>query len=302
MRKTILVVGGTGQIGIELSRLAWPAEFQVYLPARDELDISDVKSVDTYFASTSPICVINVAAYTAVDKAEEETGVAFLVNSQGPALLAQAARRAGAAILHVSTDYVFNGSSDTSYRENDRTDPLSAYGASKLAGELAVRASNARHIILRTAWVLSAHRTNFLKTMLRLASSTAELKVVADQIGSPTSAADIAVTLQVIALKAIKNADEQWGVYNFVNSGQASWYELAEYIFDWQAAHGFSRPKVIPIPSSEYPTAAHRPANSRLDTTLITRRFGIRPRHWRAAVDEIMSEITAAHRNESAHQ
>ena len=294
MRRTILVTGGAGQIGIEVSRLEWPADVNLHAPSRNELDITDQKSVSTCFAATRPALVINLAAYTAVDRAEDDVAAAFEVNAQGPAYLAEAARHADAPILHVSTDYVFDGSAERPYVEADQTAPLNAYGASKLAGELAVRAANRRSIVMRTAWVLSSHRTNFIKTMLRLAKERRQLRVVDDQRGCPTSATDIAAALQRIALRAMNDVDVPWGVYHFVNSGETSWHGLAEHIFDWQAAHGAGRPDLHAVSSSEYSTGARRAAYSCLDTALISAAFEIRPRPWQEAVDAILSELTVA--------
>nr|NUR36454.1 dTDP-4-dehydrorhamnose reductase [Sphingomonas sp.] len=295
MKRTILVTGGAGQVGIELLRLKWPDSVEVYAPARNELDITSSDSVAACFAKHNPQCVINCAAYTAVDKAEEEVATAFLVNAQGPAFLADAARRGNAPIIHVSTDYVFDGSADRPYRESDPTAPVNAYGASKLAGELAVRAANPHSVVLRTAWVLSAHRANFIKTMLRLGASNPSLRVVADQRGCPTSAKDIAETLQRIARRALDNPDTPWGTYHFVNSGETSWHGLAEHIF---ARSGGARPEVQAIPTSAYPTPARRPANSRLATRLIGEKLGIVPRPWQDAVDEILAELGAMNQGE----
>jgi len=289
VKRTVLVTGGAGQIGIELLRLRWPEWVELYAPSREELDIANEDSVTACFTVHAPRCVINPAAYTAVDKAEEEVAAAFLVNAQGAAFLAEAARRGNAPILHVSTDYVFDGAAERPYRESDPTAPLNAYGASKLAGELAVRAANRRAVILRTAWVLSPHRSNFIKTMLRLGATNPSLRVVADQHGCPTSARDIAEALQRIALRAIDDPETPWGTYHFVNSGETSWHGLAEHIFEFAGA---SRPQIEAIPSSAFPTPARRPANSRLDTSLIAEKFGIAPRPWQQAVDEILAELT----------
>ena len=293
MKRTVLVTGGTGQVGIELLGLRWPHDIEIYAPSSAELNITNADSVAASFAAHAAHCIINLAAYTAVDKAEEEVGTAFLVNAQGPAFLSEAARRANIPILHVSTDYVFDGSADRPYRETDPTRPLNAYGASKLAGELAVRAANPRAVILRTAWVLSAHRTNFIKTMLRLAATNPALRVVSDQHGCPTSARDIAGALQEIALRAMEDREMPWGSYHFVNAGETSWHGLAAHIFDWQERRGAPRLQLEAIASADYPTAAKRPANSRLDTSLITQRYGITPRPWQEAVDEILSELAA---------
>lgn len=295
MTQKVLVTGGAGQVGIEISRLEWPGGVEVVAPGRDELDITNGNSVARYFSDVRPACVINLAAYTAVDKAEEDVAGAFLANAQGPALLAEAARRADAPIVHVSTDYVFDGSATEPYRECDRPHPVNAYGASKLAGELAVRAANARAIIVRTAWVLSAHRTNFIKTMLRLAATSPEIRVVDDQRGCPTSACDIALALQRITDRAMSDAATPWGIYHFVNAGETSWHGLAEHIFSWRAAHGVAQqPRVHPITTADYPTPARRPHYSCLDTSRIAEAFGIVPRPWQQAVDEILSELASS--------
>lgn len=294
MTRTVLVTGGSGQVGIEVRRLDWPGEFDVRAPSREQLDVGDPSSVKAYFADLQPACVINLAAYTGVDQAEAEVSAAFLANSQGPTQLAEIAHERGSPLLHVSTDYVFDGSSKKPYREDDPTRPLSAYGASKLAGELGVRAANPRSLVLRTAWVLSAHRKNFLKTMLRIAEGNDEVRVVADQIGCPTSARDIAVTLRQMALRAMDDPGTPWGVYHFVNAGECSWHELAEYIFDDEERRGRNRPRVQAITTSGFPTPARRPQNSRLDTSLIRDKFGIVARPWREAVDEILMELAEA--------
>ncbi len=292
MKRIILVTGGTGQVGSEVQRLSWPNDVEICAPSRRDLDITDPDSVTRCFAAAKPACVINLAAFTAVDRAEERVAEAFLVNAQGPAILAEATRQIGAPILHVSTDYVFDGLSPHPYRERDPTGPLSVYGASKLAGELAVHTGNRQSAVLRTAWVLSIHGSNFLKTMLRLANFNPELSVVADQVGCPTSAKDIAETLQRMALRSL-DGSAAWGTYHFVNAGAASWHGLADHIFQFEAARGRLAPKLRAIPTSEYATPASRPANSRLDTRLIEESFGVSPRPWQEAVDEILTELAA---------
>lgn len=288
----ILVTGGAGQVGIELSRASWPADVMLHTPTRAQLDLGDRASIEAAFAATPFSAVINSAAHTAVDRAESEAGEAFTANALGPALLADATRTAGVPLIQVSTDYVFDGSSDGYYSEQDPVAPLGVYGASKLAGELAVRAGNPRSVVMRTAWVVSAHRANFLKTMLRLGADRPLLRVVDDQIGCPTSAADIADALKTITLRMLDDADAPVGVYHFVNAGEASWRQLADEIFDQSAALGGSRPDVKSITTADYPTPAKRPANSRLSTAKITADFGIEPRDWRAAIKEIVGELS----------
>jgi len=285
----ILITGGAGQVGTELQRAAWPDHVRLHAPTRAALDLTDAAAVASAFEATPFAAVINPAAYTAVDKAEDEVAEAFAANTMGPAILADATRKAGIPLIHVSTDYVFDGSGAGAYAESDPVAPLGVYGASKLAGELAVRAGNPRSVVLRTAWVFSAHRNNFVKTMLRIGAANPVLKVVADQHGCPTSAADIASTLMTITLKLIEDVDAPTGVYQFVNAGDASWHGFAEAIF--AAAASSSSPQVIGITTAEYPTRARRPANSRLSTDKLTRDFGVTPRPWSQALGEVIAEL-----------
>jgi dTDP-4-dehydrorhamnose reductase len=213
---------------------------------------------------------------------------AWRVNALAPAALAAASNAAGVPILHVSTDYVFSGAKSDFYVEDDSVAPLGVYGASKLGGELAVRSANPRHIILRTAWVVSATGGNFVKTMLRLGAERPHLRVVADQKGCPTSADDIARAILTILGRI---GDGPYGTYHFVNAGQASWHDLAERVFARAATHGRPVPSVEPIATSDYPTPAARPANSRLATAKIMRDFGISPRDWHEAIDEIVDTL-----------
>lgn len=287
MTRNILVTGGQGQVGLELARQLWPADMSVYFPTRAELDIASQTSLATYLRGRSFDAIINCAAYTAVDKAEEERDLAFLVNGEAPGWLADT----GIPLIHVSTDYVFDGSKDGYYREDDPVAPLGAYGASKQEGERAVRAGQSRSVILRTAWVISAQRANFLKTMLRVGATSPKLRVVDDQRGCPTSAADIAGALRTIALRLIEDRDAPLGTYHFVNAGEASWCELAREIFGLSAAAGGPAAEVEAITTADYPTPAKRPANSRLSTAKIAADYGIYPRDWRAAVRDIIDEL-----------
>ena len=289
--RRILVTGGSGQVGLELARLEWPDGVSVTCPTRKKLDLSDSDSVRAFVANGPWSCIINSAAYTAVDAAEDDVAGAFLANSQGPAWLAEAAVKAGVPIIHLSTDYVFDGTARRPYREDDRVSPISAYGASKLAGELAVRAANPRSVILRTAWVLSAHRHNFLKTMLRLGAERPRLNVVADQVGSPTSAASIAAALKVMTLRLLDDPEAPVGVYHFCNAGEASWHELAQTIFTLAEPFGYRAPEIVAISSVQYPTLASRPTYSRLDTSKIERDYAVTPSPWRAAVAKIVAEL-----------
>ena len=287
----ILVTGGAGQVGLELARVGWPAGVRLHLPTRAELDLADADAVRALFARVPFKAVINSGAYTAVDKAETEVAAAFAANAMGPAILAEATRAAAIPLIQVSTDYVFDGSGEQDYAETDAVGPLGVYGASKLAGEYAVRTGNPRSVVLRTAWVLSVHRANFLKTMLRLAADRPALRVVDDQTGSPTSARDIAQTLAAITLKMIADPEAPTGVYHFVNGGSTSWAGLAREVFARSAALGGPSAEVEGITTAEYPTPARRPSNSRLSTFKITRDYGVAPRPWQDAVAEIVAEL-----------
>ena len=283
----ILVTGGSGQVGGALARLAG-ADLDIVAPGRDNLDLADPAALATMVGARPWAAIVNCAAYTAVDKAESDVVAAWQVNALAPAALAAAAAVSGIPILHVSTDYVFSGTKPAPYVEDDPVAPLGVYGASKLGGELAVRSANPRHIILRTAWVVSATGNNFVKTMLRLGAERPHLRVVADQQGCPTSADDIARTILRLLPRI---GDGPYGTYHFVNAGEATWHKLAERVFARAATHGRAAPAVEPIATSDYPTPAARPANSRLATAKIVRDFGIYPRDWHQAIDEIVDTL-----------
>ncbi|MFC5372999.1 dTDP-4-dehydrorhamnose reductase [Brevundimonas faecalis] len=287
----ILITGGDGQVGLELQAADWPTDVVIHAPTRAEMNLGDIASVKAFFFKTPFAAVINSGAYTAVDKAESEIAVAFAANAMGPAVLAEVTREAGIPLVQVSTDYVFNGSKDGLYVEDDPVDPLGVYGASKLAGELAVRSGNPRSLVLRTAWVLSIHRSNFLKTMLRLATDRPSLRVVDDQYGCPTSARDIAAALKTITLRMVADAEAPTGIYHFVNAGEADWAALAREIFALSVTAGGPSATVEGIPSTDYPTPTRRPSNSRLSTDKLTRDYAIVPRHWQTAVAEIITEL-----------
>jgi dTDP-4-dehydrorhamnose reductase len=287
----ILVVGGSGQVGRALSKLAWPVGISAAAPAREELDLTDRSQVGAAVAAERWGAVINAAAYTAVDNAESDVETAWRVNALGPALLAAATRAAGVPLIHVSTDYVFDGEKEDFYVETDPTGPLGVYGASKLGGEAAVRTGNPRHVILRTAWLVSPHGSNFVKTMLRLAVQRPSLRVVDDQRGCPTSAADLAEALGAIAVRAAREAAAPGGTYHFVNTGEATWCSFAREIFAISASLGGPSAAVTPITTGDYPTPARRPRNSRLSTGKIGRDFGIVPRPWQAATTEVVTAL-----------
>ena len=290
MLPAILVTGGSGQVGTAIVRENG-GRFDVIAPTRAELDLGDAGAIEAMIAKRDWAAVINCAAYTAVDRAESERDAAFAVNAEAPGVIARAAAARGITLLHVSTDYVFDGSKAGPYREDDPVHPLGVYGASKEAGERAVREAQPRHIILRTAWVVSPWGANFVKTMLRLGAERSELRVVADQIGCPTGAVDIARALLTMAERLIADPAAPVGAYHFVNAGEASWHALAEAIFAQVAAGGGVVPVVMPIPTSEYPTPARRPMNSRLATDKIARDYGVVARDWRAMIEEVVQEL-----------
>src|SRR4051812_3256972 len=284
----LVVLGAAGQVGRELSRLAWPAGTHLTTLDRAEIDIADHKAVCAAVAGERPEIVINAAAYTAVDRAESEPEAAWAANSTGPANLAMACRDAAIPLIHLSTDYVFDGSKRGPYREDDPVRPLGVYGKSKDAGDRAVQEALPEHVILRTAWVYSAHGHNFVKTMLRLAAERPVLRVVADQTGSPTAAADIAAAIGEI-VQQIRAGNTKWGTYHFAGAGAVSWHGFAEAIFEEAAPWRGPPPRIEPIATAEYPIPARRPANSVLDCTRIGSVFGIAPRPWRAALADVLA-------------
>jgi dTDP-4-dehydrorhamnose reductase len=286
----LLVLGGDGQVGYELRRLAWPAGYRIAAFDRADLDIALPGQVATTVAREHPDIVVNAAAYTAVDRAESEPEIAWATNCTGPANLAAACHDALIPLIHISTDYVFDGTKAGPYCEDDPVHPLGVYGASKEAGDRAVRGALARHVILRTAWLYSAHGHNFVKTMLRLGQERPVLRVVADQIGSPTSAADLAAAIGAI-VQQITLGNSNWGTYNFAGGGAVSWHGFAEAIFELAAPWRGATPLVEAIATADYPTPARRPANSVLDCQRIGEVFGIVPRPWREALAEVIAEL-----------
>jgi dTDP-4-dehydrorhamnose reductase len=287
----ILVTGGAGQIGLELQAARWPGHVTLHAPPRTELDLGDAASIRAAFAQKPFAAVINSGAWTAVDNAEAQIAAAFAANALGPAVLAEVTRKAGIPLIQVSTDYVFDGSKDEAYLTEDPVSPLGVYGASKLAGEMAVSSGNPRSVVLRTAWVLSVHRSNFLKTMLKLAEKRASLRVVDDQLGCPTSARDIATALKTITLRMISDGQAPAGIYHFVNAGSTTWAGLAREIFILSRQRGGGWAEVETVKTTDYPTLARRPANSRLATNKLLQDYGIRARCWQEAVAEIVAEL-----------
>ncbi len=287
-KRRILVTGGTGQVGTELLRCRWPSDIELIAPTRQELDLSDCDGIEQFIAAGHFSAVINSGAYTAVDRAESDILTAWKVNALAPAVIAAATKKTGTPIVHVSTDYVFDGSKKEPYTEDDPIAPLGVYGASKEAGEQGVRTGNDRHVIVRTAWVFSPHGTNFVKTMLRLAAERESIRVVDDQFGCPTAASDVALAIKTILIRVLEDSSACLGTYHYVNSGQATWYDLAEELFRRRAALGQSVPKLEAIKTIEYPTPARRPINSRLSTDKLVRDFAVHPRDWREALIETL--------------
>jgi dTDP-4-dehydrorhamnose reductase len=280
----ILLTGVKGQVGWELQR-SLASLGEVVAVDREDMDLADAAAIRTKVQEIAPRVIVNPAAYTAVDRAESEPERARLINAVAPGILAEAALRCGAILVHYSTDYVFDGSKDTAYLEDDAPHPLNVYGATKLAGEAAIRAAGVRHLILRTSWVYGLRGGNFLLTMQRLMRERTELKIVDDQIGAPTWSRLIAeATAQILAqcLSPARGADrpEPWGTYHLTCGGETSWYGFAAAI----AELGGYPTRLNPIPSSDYPTPARRPTNSRLDNAKLARVFGLRLPHWREAL------------------
>lgn len=285
--RPILIAGRNGQVAGELAAQLTAAGTPFLALGRDGLDIADPGAIERTVADVGPAVVINAAAYTAVDKAEDEPEVARAINALGAGRLAAAAQQAGAPIIHVSTDYVFDGSKNGAYTETDPANPLGVYGATKLEGELLVAAANPRHVIVRTAWVYSPHGSNFVKTMLRLAASRDEIGVVADQRGSPTSAADLATALLAIASRVrgvAANDGDAYGTFNAAGSGTTTWAGFANAIMAGAAERGAPAARIKPITTADYPTRARRPANSVLDCSKLARVHGIGIGGWEPAL------------------
>ena len=277
-----LLLGGTGQVGEEVRALAPTRNLELVAPRRPALDLQDARSITQMIASERWDAVINAAAYTEVDRAESEEELAFAVNAQAPAHLAAETGGRGIPLIHISTDYVFDGRKNAPYIEEDATGPINAYGRSKLAGEQAIRVNNERHVILRTAWLFSPHGKNFVKTILRLARERDKLTVVADQRGCPTGATSVARACLEIAVCCAAAPDHApYGTYHFAGAGEATWFEFASSIVETAADRIGRRPQVVPIRTSDYPTPAARAGDTRLDSTAILGAFNVALRPWR---------------------
>lgn len=294
MSRVILVTGGNGQLGTELQRCAWPEGYEVIATDVADLDLTDTAAIAAKVAERSWAAVINGAAYTAVDRAESDLVTAWAVNAMAPAAFGEACAKMGIPLVQVSTDYIFAGDKKGAWEVDDPVSPLGVYGASKLGGELAVRTSGARYAIVRTAWVVSAHGNNFVKTMLRVGAERETITVVDDQRGSPTSAADLAQALMTITLRLVEDKAAPVGTYHFSNGGETSWAGFAAEIFRQSGARGGATANVTPITSDQYPTPAQRPANSLLSHAAIAAAYGIQPRPWQDALSDILDELIGA--------
>lgn len=303
MKHKILLIGGNGQVGHAL-KTSLQSLGEVVVCTRVELDLSQAGvspaaecPISILVSRIKPSIIVNATAYTAVDRAETETELAHTINAVAPGLLAKAAHAVGACMVHYSTDYVYAGTKQSPYVETDETQPLSAYGRSKLAGERAVAEACPKHLIFRTSWVVGAHGGNFLKTMLKLAQERDALRVVADQVGAPTSAELIAdTTAQILSVMAGQSAeDPRWGVYHLTAGGVTNWHAYASYVIAQARAAGWpikvADEAIAAIRTEDYPVAATRPMNSCLDTSKVRAAFGVSLPDWRVGVDEVLMAL-----------
>ena len=294
----ILLLGKNGQVGWELQRALAPLGELVALdfdsPGPLSADFSKPESLAATVQAVQPQIIVNAAAHTAVDKCESEPDVARALNAESPAVLAREAQRLGAWLMHYSTDYVFDGSGTAPWVEDSPTGPLSVYGATKLEGEEAIRASGCRHLILRTSWVYAARGGNFAKTMLKLAKERDRLTVIDDQIGSPTGA-DLLADITAHALRTALQRPEVAGTYHAVGDGETSWHGYAQHVIEFARARGetikVARDAIAPVPTSAFPTPAKRPANSRMNTHKLRTTFGLTLPSWQAGVDRMLTEV-----------
>ena len=294
---TILVVGKSGQVAQALAAAGRAVGVEVVTFGRPDLDLSQPRTVESAIARVRPTAVINAAAYTSVDGAESQPETARAINASGAGCLAELCARVGIPLVHLSTDYVFDGRKSGAYSEHDRVAPLNVYGHTKLEGEILVSAACRQHIIVRTSWVFSSHGLNFVKTMLQLARSRSHISVVDDQEGCPTYAPHLAAALLALVRDLLDtNADRvdpPWGIYHAAAQGSTTWCGLAREVFECAARNGGPRASVRPINTGDFPTAAVRPRNSRLDCRRLSRLLGLRLPHWRTGVAACIAELAA---------
>lgn len=293
----ILLTGKSGQLGFELRRSLAPLGEVVALDSQ-ACDLGDPEAIRRWVREVQPAIIVNAAAYTAVDKAESDPRQAYAINAEAPAVLAEEAARLGALIVHYSTDYVFDGNREQgAYSETDEPHPLNVYGASKLAGEQAVARATRQHLILRTSWVVGAYGNNFAKTMLRLAAEKEQLNIVADQWGAPTSAALLAdVTAHMLREHHQRSAgDFPYGLYHLTATGDTNWHQYARHVIEHARAAGkplrVAENAIQPIATSDYPTPARRPLNSRLSTSKLQEAFDLRLPDWKDGVNHILEQL-----------
>jgi dTDP-4-dehydrorhamnose reductase len=292
----ILLTGKNGQVGFELQRALAPLGEVVAVGTAD-CDLADADAIRSLVQRVQPQLIVNPAAYTAVDKAESDSDQAHAINAIAPGVLGEEAAKLDAAVVHYSTDYVYDGSKEGRYVETDATAPRSVYGRTKLDGERALQAATPQHVVFRTSWVVGAHGGNFAKTMLRLAADREELKVVADQFGAPTSAALIADVTAHVARQLLREGKHgfPFGIYHLAAGGETSWHAYAQFVIGEAIRLGkplkASPERVLPIPASAYPTPAARPQNSRLDTSRLRQAFGLHLPDWQHGVRHILQHI-----------
>jgi len=293
MNRPIGIVGKSGQVASALSRLGSERGQNIIARGRPGLDLAKPASIEKFLNDVRPAIIVNAAAFTAVDKAETDRENAFSINALGPGALAHACAARDLPLIHISTDYVFDGSNKTPYKETDLRKPLGVYGASKAAGEVAVETAAPRHIILRTAWVYAVEGNNFVHTMLRLGREREELGVVSDQHGTPTFADDIAMAILDIIPSLLSEPPESklWGTYHLTGGGATTWHGFAKEIFRLAHERGIKTPKLKAITTTDYPTPARRPANSVLDCSKIKNTFGIRPEPWEKSLKRAIVPI-----------
>jgi dTDP-4-dehydrorhamnose reductase len=290
----LLVLGGSGQLGSELRALALPPSVQLTAPPRSAVDVGDAAALERLIAAEPWNAVINAAGYTDVDRAEHEEALAFAINAETPGRLAAATGRRGIPLIHVSTDYVFDGRKGAPYVETDAAMPLNAYGRSKLAGERHISAANPRHVILRSAWLFSPFGKNFVRTILRLAQTREPLGVVADQLGCPTPARDLAQACLDVALRCAAAPDRApYGTYHFAGAEAATWFDFANAIIAQAGDRLVGAPRVEPISAARAGRPAVRPADSRLDCTAIAAAFALKQPSWRPALAETVGRLLA---------
>ena len=294
--KKILLTGVNGQVGHSLQQKL--AHYEVIALNRNQLDLTDIAAIQRVVRATQPDLIINPAAYTAVDKAETEPDLVFAINAAAPQVLAEEAAKLGAALIHFSTDYVYDGTKASAYIETDAVNPISVYGKSKLAGEEAIRLVGLPHLILRTSWVYGAYGKNFLKTIIRLASERDSLRIVADQYGAPTSNESIADAVVSLLTTWQMNDASQTGIYHLTNQGKTSWHGFSEAIVEEYhrlAIHKNWSPlkasEIVPISTADYPTPAVRPANSYLDNSKLNQVFGLNMPTWQQGLQQVMHSL-----------